>query len=110
MTNKSFQKVVMFRHLGTTLIKQNFITGEIKSRLQLHTGDATILSRVFFLPVSSQKSKIQTIQNHSFTFYLYGCETSLTLKEEHRLRVFKNEVLRRICEPTGGGEWQEKTA
>jgi hypothetical protein len=27
---------------------------------------------------------------------LYGCETwSLTLREEHRLRVFKNRVLRR---------------
>jgi hypothetical protein len=28
---------------------------------------------------------------------LYGCEIwSLTLKEEHRLRVFENRVLRRI--------------
>jgi hypothetical protein len=28
---------------------------------------------------------------------LYGCETwSLTLREEHRLRVFENRVLRRI--------------
>jgi hypothetical protein len=41
---------------------------------------------------------------------LYGCETwSLTLREEHRLRVFKNRVLRRIFGPkrdevTGGGE------
>jgi hypothetical protein len=39
---------------------------------------------------------------------LYGCETwSLTLREEHRLRVFKNRVLRRISGPkrdkvTGG--------
>jgi hypothetical protein len=38
----------------------------------------------------------------------YGCETwSLTLREEHRLRVFKNKVLRRIFGPkrdevTGG--------
>jgi hypothetical protein len=31
------------------------------------------------------------------TVVLYGCETwSLTLREEHRLRVFKNRVLRRI--------------
>jgi hypothetical protein len=28
---------------------------------------------------------------------LYGCETwSLALKEEHRLRVFENRILRRI--------------
>jgi hypothetical protein len=31
---------------------------------------------------------------------LYVCETwSLTLREEHRLRVFENRVLRRIFEP-----------
>ena len=30
---------------------------------------------------------------------LYGCETwSLTLREEHRLRVFQNKVLRKIFE------------
>jgi hypothetical protein len=39
---------------------------------------------------------------------LYGCETwSLTLREEYRLRVFQNRVLRRIFGPkrnkvTGG--------
>jgi hypothetical protein len=38
---------------------------------------------------------------------LYGCETwSLTLKEEHRLRVLEDRVLRRIFGPkkeiTGG--------
>jgi hypothetical protein len=31
---------------------------------------------------------------------LYGCETwSLALREEHRLMVFENRVLRRIFEP-----------
>jgi len=31
---------------------------------------------------------------------LYGCETwSLTLREEHRMRVFDNRVLRRIIGP-----------
>ena len=31
---------------------------------------------------------------------LYGCETwSLTLREEHRLRVFESRVLRRIFGP-----------
>jgi hypothetical protein len=33
------------------------------------------------------------------TVILYGCETwSLTLREEHGLRVFENRVLRRIFE------------
>jgi hypothetical protein len=41
---------------------------------------------------------------------LYGCETwSLTLREEHRLRVFENRVLRRIFGPKRNevtGEWR----
>ena len=33
-------------------------------------------------------------------FVLYGCETwSLTLREERRLRVFENRMLRRIFGP-----------
>jgi hypothetical protein len=42
---------------------------------------------------------------------LYGCETwSLTLREEHRLTVFENRVLRRIFGPKrdeGTGEWRK---
>jgi hypothetical protein len=42
---------------------------------------------------------------------LYGCETlSLTLKEEHKLRVFENRVLRRIFGPKRDevtGEWRK---
>jgi hypothetical protein len=35
---------------------------------------------------------------------LYGCETwSLTLREEHKLMVFENRVLRRIFEPKWDG-------
>jgi hypothetical protein len=34
------------------------------------------------------------------TVVLYGCETwSLTLREEQRVRVFENRVLRRIFKP-----------
>jgi hypothetical protein len=42
---------------------------------------------------------------------LYGCETwSLTLREEHRLKVFENRVLRRIFGPKRDeviGEWRK---
>jgi hypothetical protein len=45
------------------------------------------------------------------TVVLYGCETwSLTLREEHRLRVFENRVLRRIFGPKRDevtGEWRK---
>ena len=42
---------------------------------------------------------------------LYGCETwSLTFREESRLRVFENRVLRRIFRPKRyevAGEWRK---
>jgi hypothetical protein len=42
---------------------------------------------------------------------LYGCEAwSLTLGEEHRLRVFENRVLRRIFGPKSDeatGDWRK---
>jgi hypothetical protein len=42
---------------------------------------------------------------------LYGCETwSVTLREEHTLRVFENRVLRRICGTKRDeltGEWRK---
>ena len=42
---------------------------------------------------------------------MYGCENwSLTLKEECRLRVFENRVLRRICGPKRKeviGQWRQ---
>jgi hypothetical protein len=42
---------------------------------------------------------------------LYGCETlSLTLREEQRLRVFENRVLRRIFGPKRDevtGDWRK---
>jgi hypothetical protein len=50
---------------------------------------------------------VANVQNRK-AVVLYGCETwTLTLREEHKLRVFENRVLRRIFGPkreevTGG--------
>ena len=47
---------------------------------------------------------------HYFACFLYGCVTwSLTLREERKLRVFENMVLRRIFGPRRDevmGEWR----
>jgi hypothetical protein len=55
-----------------------------------------IQSKIFCLPVSYQKNmKIKIYKTVILPFVLYGCETwSLTLREEHGLRVFENRVLR----------------
>jgi hypothetical protein len=52
------------------------------------------------VPVPSQISKIKIYRTIILTVVLYGCETwCLTLREEHRLRVSENRVLRRISGP-----------
>jgi hypothetical protein len=47
-----------------------------------------------------KKIKIKVYRTIILPVILYGCKTwSLTLREEHRLRVFENKVLRRILGP-----------
>jgi dolichol kinase len=62
---------------------------------------ATIQSRTFCLLVCCQKNiKIGIYKTIILLVVLYGCKTwSPTLREEHRLRVFENRVLRRILGP-----------
>jgi hypothetical protein len=48
----------------------------------------------------SKNLKIRIYKTIILPVFLYGCETwSLTLREEHRLMVFENRVLRRIFGP-----------
>jgi hypothetical protein len=58
----------------------------------------------------SKNLKIKIYRNIILPVVLYGCENwSLTLREESRLRMFENRVLRRAFGPkrdevTGNGE------
>ena len=59
----------------------------------------------------SKKLKIKIYGTIILPIFLYGCETwSLTLREERRLRVFENRVLRRVFGPKRDevtGEWRK---
>jgi hypothetical protein len=59
----------------------------------------------------SKNLKIRIYKTIILPVVLYGCETwSLTLREEHRLRVFENKVLRRTFGLTRDevtGEWRK---
>jgi hypothetical protein len=59
----------------------------------------------------SRNVKIKIYKTVILQVVLYGCETwSLTLREDHRLKVFENRVLRRIFGPKWGdvtGEWRK---
>jgi len=76
-----------------------------------------VCSLLFYLPVDgsasllSKKLKIKIYRTITLPIVLYGCETwSLTLREERRLRVFENRVLRRVFGPRRDevtGEWEK---
>jgi hypothetical protein len=52
----------------------------------------------------SKNVKVRIYKTTILPVVLYGCETwSLTLREEHKLRVFENRVLRRIFGPKRDG-------
>jgi hypothetical protein len=69
-----------------------------------------IRCRIFCLPVCYPKIQRLIYRSIILPVVLYGCETwSLKLREEHRLRVFANRVLRRIFGPKRDkvtGEWR----
>ena len=91
------------------MTNQNTIQEEIKCRIKAGTSCyysvQTLLSNRFL----SKNLKIKLYKTIILPVVLYGCETwSLTLKEEYRLRVFKNRILRRIFGPKWdeNGEWR----
>jgi hypothetical protein len=59
----------------------------------------------------SRNVKVKIYKTINLPVVLYGCKTwSLMLREERRLRVFEDRVLRRIFGPTrdeGTGEWRK---
>ena len=100
-----------FKYFGTTLTNKNSIQEEIKSRLKLGNACYYSVQNLFSSSLLSKKLKIKIYRTIILPVVLYGCETwSLTLREERRLRVFENRVLRRVFGPKRDavtGEWRK---
>jgi len=109
--NSSFERVEEFKYLGTILINQNSIQEEIKSRLKSGIACYNSVQNLLSSSLLSKNLKIKIYRTIILLVVLNGCETwSLTLREERRLKVSENRVLRRISGPrrdevTGGGEY-----
>jgi len=95
--NSTFERVEEFKYLGTTLTNQNSFAEEIKSRLRPGNACSHSVQNLLSSRLLSKNLKIKIYRTIILPIVLYGCETwSLTLREERKLRVFENMVLRRI--------------
>jgi len=72
----------------------------IKSRLKLGNACYYSVQNLLSSSLLSNNLKIKIYRTIILPVVLYGCETwSLTMREEHGLRVFENRVLRRVFGP-----------
>ena len=104
------ESVEDFKYLETNLKNQNSIQEEFKSSLK--SGNVCYHSVRNLLPSRSlsKNIKIKTHRSIILAVVLYGFETwSVTLKEEHRLRLLENRVVGKIFGLKGKevtGEWR----
>jgi hypothetical protein len=92
--------VKQFKYPGTTLMNQNSIHEEIKSRLKSGNASYHSVQKLLSSSSLSKSVKINIYRTILLPVVLYGCETWLvTLREECKETVFKNRMLRRIYGP-----------
>jgi hypothetical protein len=95
-----FENVAHFRYLRTTITDRNLIQEEMRRKLNSANACYHSVQNILSCCLLSKNIKIRIHNTIIFPVVLYGCETwSLTLREEQRLRVFQNRVLRRIFGP-----------
>jgi hypothetical protein len=77
---------------------------EIKNRLNLGNSGYHSVQSLLSSGLLSRNLKVKIYKTIILPIVLYGCEIwYLSLREEHRLRVFENRVLRRIFGPKTDG-------
>jgi hypothetical protein len=99
IANESFENIAKFKYFGMTLINENDIHNEIKSKLNSGNPCYHLVQDHLSSCLISKNLKIKICKTVILPVVPYGCEAwSVILREHHtcRLRVFENKVLRRI--------------
>jgi hypothetical protein len=92
--------VAEFKYFGMTVMAENFIQKEIKWILNLGNACYHSVWNLLFYCLLSKNIKTGIRERLISPIVLYGYEPlSLTLREEQRLRLFENRLLRRIFRP-----------
>jgi hypothetical protein len=98
--NSSFEREEELRYLVKNLTNQNSVQEEIKSSLKSGNACYHLVQNVLSSSLLHKHLEIKINRIIILPVVLYGCQTwSLTLREECRLRVFENRVLRRTFGP-----------
>jgi len=94
-----------------TLTNQNSVQEEMNSRMKSGNACYHSVQNPLSSSLLSKNLKIKIYRTVIFPVVLYGYETWwLTLREEHRLRVFENRVVRKIFGPKRDevtGQWSK---
>jgi hypothetical protein len=89
-----------FKCLGTNLTNQNYLQEESKSRLKSGNAGYHSVQNLLSSSLLLKNLKIKIYKTIILPVAVNGCETRLlTLREERRLTVFENRVMRRIFGP-----------
>ncbi|KAJ4441834.1 hypothetical protein ANN_11693 [Periplaneta americana] len=107
----SFEEVGKFKYLGPTVLNINDTREESKRRINMGNACYYSVEKLLSSSLLSKKLKVRIYKTIILPVVLHDCETwTLTLREEQRLRMFENKVLRKIFgakrdEVTG--EWRK---
>ncbi|KAJ4447933.1 hypothetical protein ANN_09942 [Periplaneta americana] len=110
LTSYKILSNILLRRLTPTIYSKR-PREEIKRRINMGNACYYSVEKLLSSSLLSKNLKVRIYKTVILPVVLYGCETwTITLREEHRLKVFENKVLRKIFGAKRNevtGEWRK---